>query len=289
MRPLFNTPGEGAFPLIMGIISGYPVGAKIVVNFRKNGICTKEESERLITFTNNSGPLFIIGTVGISLFGNAKIGIILFITHLLASITVGIIFRFWKLHQKSTLKSNSLNYTSSSKMPPTFNNLGAILQSSIMSSINTILMIGGFVMLFSVIISIINNTKIFDILEIFTSPLLKSLNLPSSFASGFFSGIIELTNGVALISKIQFNDISISIITCAFLLGFGGFSILLQVLSITSTSDISIKPYIIRKTYARYYFCNLYILLPCILSNLSIVSATIPITTITSARCIICI
>jgi len=63
MRPLFNVPGEGAFPLIMGIISGYPVGAKIVTNFRKDNICTKEEAERLLTFTNNSGPLFIIGTV----------------------------------------------------------------------------------------------------------------------------------------------------------------------------------------------------------------------------------
>lgn len=63
MKPLFNVPGEGAFPLIMGIISGYPVGAKIVTNFRKENICTKEEAERLLTFTNNSGPLFIIGTV----------------------------------------------------------------------------------------------------------------------------------------------------------------------------------------------------------------------------------
>lgn len=63
MKPLFNVPGEGSFPLLMGIISGYPIGAKIVTNFRKNGICTKEEAERLITFTNNSGPLFIIGTV----------------------------------------------------------------------------------------------------------------------------------------------------------------------------------------------------------------------------------
>lgn len=36
MRPIFNVPGEGAFPLIMGIISGYPVGAKIVTNFRNS-------------------------------------------------------------------------------------------------------------------------------------------------------------------------------------------------------------------------------------------------------------
>ena len=63
MRPMFNVPGEGAFAFIMGIISGYPVGAKIVSNFYENGVCSKEECERLLAFTNNSGPLFIIGTV----------------------------------------------------------------------------------------------------------------------------------------------------------------------------------------------------------------------------------
>ena len=63
MKPFFNIRGEGCFALIMGIISGYPMGAKISANFRKNNICSKEECERLLSFTNNSGPLFIIGTV----------------------------------------------------------------------------------------------------------------------------------------------------------------------------------------------------------------------------------
>ena len=35
MRPLFNVPGEGAYAFIMGVISGYPVGAKIVSDFYK--------------------------------------------------------------------------------------------------------------------------------------------------------------------------------------------------------------------------------------------------------------
>lgn len=96
MRPIFNVPGEGAFAFIMGIISGYPIGAKIVTNFRQNGICTKEEGERLLAFTNNSGPLFIIGTVGISLFFDTRTGILLFLSHILACISVGIVFRFWK-------------------------------------------------------------------------------------------------------------------------------------------------------------------------------------------------
>ena len=77
MRPLFGVPGEAAFAFIMGLISGYPVGAKIVSNFIEQGVCNKEEAEGMLAFTNNSGPLFIIGTVGITLFGNTTIGVLL--------------------------------------------------------------------------------------------------------------------------------------------------------------------------------------------------------------------
>lgn len=77
MKPIFNVPGIGAYAFVMGIISGYPVGAKIVTKFRQDGLCTKAEAERLLAFTNNSGPLFIIGTVGITMFGNTLIRIII--------------------------------------------------------------------------------------------------------------------------------------------------------------------------------------------------------------------
>ena len=112
MKPLFNIRGEGAFGFIMGLISGYPVGAKIACDFRENNICSKEECERLLSFTNNSGPLFILGTVGISMFGNSTIGLLLLITHILACITVGIIFRFWKFNSSSPdyISNKSSNY-----------------------------------------------------------------------------------------------------------------------------------------------------------------------------------
>ena len=60
MRPLFNVGGEGSFAFIMGIISGYPVGAKIACNFRKNNILPKIECERLLSFTNNSRSFIYI-------------------------------------------------------------------------------------------------------------------------------------------------------------------------------------------------------------------------------------
>lgn len=57
MMPLFHVPGIGAYAFFMGVVSGYPVGAKIVTNFRNQHLCSKEEGERLLTFTNNSRSL----------------------------------------------------------------------------------------------------------------------------------------------------------------------------------------------------------------------------------------
>lgn len=245
MMPLFNIKGEGSFALIMGFISGYPTGANIAATFREKNILSKTECERLLSFTNNSGPLFIIGTVGTCMFGNSLIGYLLFITHILASISVGIIFRFWKKNTPNTIKyhNNSTIYNKNI----TFSNLGETIAISIKKSISTILLIGGFVVLFSVIISILKNSHFLTLISTCIQPIFNILHLPNQFITSFITGLLEITNGISQISTIQIKAISINILFTAFLLGFGGLSVLLQVLSITSKTDLSIKPYILGK------------------------------------------
>lgn len=244
MRPIFHVPGIGAYAFIMGIISGYPVGAKIVTKFRQDGLCTKAEAERLLAFTNNSGPLFIIGTVGVTLFGNTQIGILLFLTHLLSCILVGFFFRFWKYQDKEKIYSHMMSTTNSSV---TFSNLGEVLANSILNAIHTIFVIGGFVVLFSVILSILNECQFFKLVDTICTPFCRLLGISNHFITPIASGILELTNGLRLVCEISQKAISSNIIVCSFLLGFGGFSVLLQVLSITSKSDISIKAYFLGK------------------------------------------
>lgn len=74
MRPLFKVPGSGSFALAMGVTSGYPVGAKITCSLLESGDITKPEAERLLAFTNNSGPLFIVGAVATGMYGIPSIG-----------------------------------------------------------------------------------------------------------------------------------------------------------------------------------------------------------------------
>ena len=241
MRPIFNVPGEGSFALIMGIISGYPIGAKIVCDYKKQGICTNEECERLLAFTNNSGPLFIIGTVGINLFGDSSIGFKLFYVHIFSCLFVGFLFRWWKSNNKIlTLKRSSSN----SKTYVCFNNLGTVLSSSIQKATSTILLIGGFVVFFSVLISMLNSSEILDLFCKILGSIFNIFKIPMDYWNGIVTGIIELTNGVKMTAL---NISPISIIVCSFLLGFGSISVLLQVLSITSEAKISIKPYILGK------------------------------------------
>lgn len=185
MRPIFNVPGAASFALIMGIISGYPTGAKIVSDFKKEGICSDIECERLIAFTNNSGPLFIISTVGISFLGDTRTGILLFITHILACLSVGFLFRWWKNGKKSNYSnnSNSLSQPEKNNKKANLNNLGEILATSIMNSINTIIMIGGFVTIFSVIVSILKESQILNTFSILFEPFFKNFNINSSYIS----------------------------------------------------------------------------------------------------------
>ena len=242
--------GIGAYVFIMGLISGYPTGAKIATQFRKNNLITKVEGERLITFTNNSGALFIIGAVGITMFGNTTIGILLLITHILACISVGFVFKFWKFNDNENLEYNNSDLENKHSQTN-------ILSSSISNAINTILMIGGFIVLFSIIISILNSSKLLLVISNIFVPFLKIFNIDAKFCVPILSGLLELTNGVSLVSGISNKILSTNIILTSFLLGFGGISICLQIYAIIADTDISILPYILGK-FLQGIFASIY-------------------------------
>ena len=233
MKPIFNVPGIGSYPLILGLISGYPVGAKIVSNLRINNQLSKSDAEKLLIFTNNAGPLFIIGTVGCSIYFNSTIGFLLLLVHLISSITTGIIFgNFYKFPYR-----NSSNNSISSEL--SFSSLGEIISNSIKKSFQTLSIVCGFVVLFSLIISIIQ-----------ISGILAFLN--NEWLSYLILGLLEITSGINLISTISSSNLFWNLVITAFLLGNGGISVLLQVWSIISKTDLSIKPYVFGKIFNAF-------------------------------------
>ena len=93
MYPLFGVSGAGASVLILGLLGGYPVGARTVAELYGRGEITREEAEQLLAFCNNSGPGFFLGVCGTAVFGSARAGMYLYLIHVGAALVTGILLR----------------------------------------------------------------------------------------------------------------------------------------------------------------------------------------------------
>lgn len=253
MRPLFNVPGCGSFALAMGVTSGYPVGAKITTDMRGQGLLTKIEAERLLAFTNNSGPLFIVGAVAVGMLQRPELGVFLLLCHIMAGISVGIIFRFYKSSRKykssfaterllSKFKKELLIFKKNVNI-----NFGQMLGSAISNSISTIFAIGGFIILFSVLINLLLVTGIIDSISVPLSSALGQWGIGKELISSVISGFFEITTGTNIASKASGTAYPLQLAAISLIIGWAGLSVHSQVISIVSKSDISIKPYLMGK------------------------------------------
>ncbi len=251
MRPLFNVPGAGSFAWMMGMASGYPSGAKITTRLREEGVLSQVEAERLVSFTNASSPLFIFGAIAVGFFHNAQLGLLIAVAHYVGNALVGICMRF---HGTKEQESGSINYSKRFSIKRAFKDmhqtrmkqkepLGHMLGQAVTQSIQTLLMIGGFIILFSVLTSLLLVTGITPFIVHLMQFLFQMVSIPLAFALPFLSGLFEITIGAQMISQIQTDPILHHLILISFMLGFNGLSVQAQVSSIIAKTDIRFFPY----------------------------------------------
>ena len=121
--------------------------------------------------------------------------------------------------------------------------LGEIVGDAVINSIKTLVMVGGFIVLFSVIIKLLFIVGITGIITAIFELLLNLLALPAVLALPLFSGLFEITIGADMISEITTDTFLAKVVVISFILGFNGFSIQAQVASILAKTDIRFRPY----------------------------------------------
>jgi sporulation integral membrane protein YlbJ len=239
MRPLFNVGGACSTAFVLGFIGGYPVGAKTVIALYENGNCSKVEAERLLSFCNNSGPAFIFGVVGAGVFSSSTVGIMLYLAHTLASLLVGVVFRFWGRSEEKRGRSRLPE-----AQPKRFT---IAFTDSIKSSFQTTLNICGFVIFFTVFIKLLFLSGILPLLATGIGTLFSPFGFDKVWAERLLTGIIELTSGVSSLAGAA-GEFTRSMALAAFMLGWAGLSIHCQVLSFIGDSGLSVRTYIYGKT-----------------------------------------
>lgn len=219
MHKIFNLPGKCSVALIAGLTSGYPIGAKIVHELRKNSAISRQSAQHLLSFCNNAGPLFILGVVGIGFFDSKSIGYLLWAGHVLAALVLGVLLKNKKEPDYQEITAPIIATNGFSKA----------LGSSIKNGMESMAVIGGVIIFFNTILAILGEIGLPD----------------KGVFAGWLAGLIEMTGGL---SKIAEGGISItSLAIAAFVIAFGGFSIHMQTFLFTEGSGIKAMPYLLAK------------------------------------------
>jgi sporulation integral membrane protein YlbJ len=236
---LFNTSGYGAYVFIMSIFSGYPAGAKITSDLIRNKKISADEGQKILAFSSTSGPLFIIGVVGASLLKSQAAGYLLLIVHILGAFINGILFRF--------ILNKSKGYSSKIEKP-TYDkkSTSELLSSAITNSLYTGGLIGGYIILFSVIISLIKQIQFFTIISHLLNNLFFLPIHTANIISYFLQALFEISNGTKIISDIP-TSMELKLVLLSFIIAFSGLSIIGQVSGIISKTKINLNIYIISK------------------------------------------
>lgn len=240
-RFLFRVGGEGAASVFLGFISGYPAGAAVTCRLYANGSISRDEAHRLLAFTNNAGPLFIIGAVGTALYERPMVGYLLLAAQTLASLITGVCMRFF---------GGSLSENRSRIPHPITDPVG--------DAVHTVLNLCGYVLFFSAFSAFLDHIGILRLCGHF----LGLMGMGEKTASLCLNGLLEISAVTRYKGALP---------ATAALLSFGGLSVLLQTASLVKKAGLSIKSYVLGKILSAgcsAFFCRL--LLPLFSPSVSV-------------------
>ena len=299
-KKFYNTPNGSFLIFFLSVISGYPMGAKLISNMYENKYIDNDDALSTLSFCSISGPMFMIGTVGVSIFHSYKVGLIIMIANLLASIFNGLIFRkrikskqiYNKKEDNNFLKGSNLqiknvdlalnrekNLNKTDKIKDlniekdrtenrfikekledktneykekkieqnsdNKNESSNILADSVYDSLNSILIVGVYIMLSFLIIDLLKNI---GFISNVASAICGVFNVTDkqNVVESVLSGLVEITRGNIDLATTNISLQAKTIISSG-LIGFGGISVLMQSSAFIKNLNLPINSIVTQK------------------------------------------
>ena len=198
IRKLCGIPKGSESILVLGFISGYPVGAQLVAGAYRDGNINKQDARRMLSFCSNAGPAFIFGIFG-PMFTSKLVPWVLWCTHIISALMIATI-----IPNKSNVQCRMTTQGDVS------------LADSLEKAIKIMATVCGWVVIFRIFLSFLNRW-IFWLLPIELQAII--------------SGVLELANGCVHLAGISKNGAKFLI--AGTLLSFGGLCVFTQTMSVT--------------------------------------------------------
>lgn len=224
---IFSVSKNGSFVILCGFLCGYPMGAKTTADLIHSRKISTAEGRYLLSFCNNTSPAFIINYIAWKIFERKEL--IFPSLLILMSVPVMLSFIFRKIYcVNKDLKASEIKeelYMSK------FGNERDDFDSCMMHSLEAIVKVGGYIIVFSVLIKV---------LQYYFS---------ESYPVTVMLSFLEMTNGIILLKE-NIPDPALCYASVIGLTAFGGFCSIAQTKCMIADTGISIIPYLTEKLAA---------------------------------------
>lgn len=255
MTRIFGLPGAGGWTLAQGITAGFPGGAGGVAQLHKQGSITDNEAGRLASLAHFASPVTLLIVVGVALLHSPGVGYGLLAIHWLSGLLASFTASRWNRQsndissaKKITAKRKSASLprrilqASADARKQDGRSFGKLLSESVAAAVQTLMIVGGYMIMFAVISSIV--TSLFPM-------------LPSALPASLFE--IHLGAGAISESAINVNAGSVSgMLGLALLsaaLGWSGLCAQIQVLTVLKSAGVKFLPFAaVRLLHGLYAF-----------------------------------
>ncbi len=206
----------GIYPLVMALLSGYPMGARITAEAYRSGYIDEQNLPRILSYSMITGPAFLIGAVGVNFFHSQMSGYILAVSHyagaLLNSLFYGGLFI-----------QNPSPPIGSWRLGDSY---GEYLTDSILDGFKTIGIILAYIMMFMIGTDLLQFSGFFRLME-------------QDYMASLLKGMLEMTVGCDGLSRCQCSAMT-KLVLSSFLISFGGFSVIGQTVSMLKGCPIKL-------------------------------------------------
>ena len=226
--PLLGTSYYGTFAVLTGFLCGYPMGAKTTSDLLNVNKISRSEASYLLSFCNNTSPAFILSYVVIQNLKKDSISIPFLLILTLTPLMMSFVFRLFYRAKDHIHPFSHMMQVSSSTASQSENLSGNYFDRCIMNAFESITKVGGYMMMFSVLIQLLASV------------------LPNTIFSLLLYSSLEISTGIRLLFSSALYTTE-KIILCAFLTSFGGWCCIAQTYSMISSSQLPILPYITAK------------------------------------------
>ena len=213
-----------AYPFLMSLLSGYPVGARVLADLYSKGLIDREDALRAASFTSTSGSMFVLGSVGAVILKDVSGAIVILAAHYLGAFLNGLLYR-----GKGSRRAFPVL---------TFPESESLLSDAMYESVLSLALVGGFIAVAGLL-----GDMFFDVL----SRIGVGVFLSGKVGGAILYSAFEVTRGCVELSALGLGRVMTASLAC-FAVSFGGLSVILQSVAFLGKTGLKGGKFLLMKT-----------------------------------------